>query len=120
MRKIEICLRLRGGKVCTFVYFLSLLELAFYFFVENFNLLVLLVKDFPLKMFSKLGNVDFWVQKFSKKAVQKVTPFYEFSGTQNASLFGRPLYDAVCISVSNGLIVTKNKVTSMLVIDVGR
>ena len=51
--------------------------------VENFSLLVVPVNNIPLKMFSKLGNDDFWVQKFfEKKNVQKVTHFHEFSRTK--------------------------------------
>ena len=46
------------------------------------------VNNIPLKMLSKLGNVDFWVQTFSKKKGPKGTHFYEFSGTKN----DRPLY----------------------------
>ena len=42
-------------------------------------------------MFLKLKNVDFLVQKLSKtKSVQKVTHFYEFSRTQNVTLFWSP------------------------------
>ena len=73
--------------------FVSLLFWGLHFiFYRDFSLSVLLVKTSFWNSSRMLKLMIFWYQKFSEKSVQKVTclkvtHFWEFGRTQNASLF---------------------------------
>ena len=49
-------------------------------------------KQNPFENVLEIGKFWFLGPKIFRKNVQKVTHFYEFSATKNASLFGYPLY----------------------------
>ena len=78
--------------------FVSLLFWGLHFiFYRDFSLSVLLVKTSFWNSSRMLKLMIFWYQKFSEKSVQKVTclkvtHFWEFGRTQNASLFSTTVY----------------------------
>ena len=78
--------------------FVSLLFWGLHFiFYRDFSLSVLLVKTSFWNSSRILKLMIFWYQKFSEKSVQKVTclkvtHFWEFGRTQNASLFSTTVY----------------------------